>query len=275
MNEDDLDRLTREYTHLGFPGCIGCVDCALWQWVSCPISWQGQCRGKEKRTTVRMEVITDDYLRIYWCNFGTPGARNDIRICYHSDLFNRKRVGTWPPSCPDMDIAGFPLTWFYFLSDDIYPSLQFFVSSISTPRTAVEKQFCAQQGARKAVCRVFGVLFKRFHVLSRPSRLWYVEGMAAIVKACVILHNMRVEERRMTYTGSRAVRLQVETSDFVDPTEGVKLVSPPDSGTAECEFWRAHLDGIEDPQQHLALKIALARHIWSSTGQEGLCQPDA
>jgi Plant transposon protein len=92
MNEDDWDRLTREYAQLGFPGCIGCVDCASWQWDCCPISWQGQCRGKEKRMTVRMEVITDDYLRIYWCNFGAPGARNDIQICHHSDLFNRIRV---------------------------------------------------------------------------------------------------------------------------------------------------------------------------------------
>jgi Plant transposon protein len=140
----------------------------------------------------------------------------------------------------------------------------------------LKKLFCAQQeGARKAVERVFGVLFKRFHVLYRPSRLWHIEDMPAIVKTCVILHNMCVEERRMTYTGSRAVRLQVETSEFVDPVEGVKLVSPPESETAACEFWRAHLDGLEDPQQHFALKNALVRHIWSSTGQEDICQPDA
>jgi Plant transposon protein len=102
--------------------------------------------------------------------------------------------------------------------------------------------------------RVFGELFKRFHVHYRPSRLWHIENMTETVKTCVILHNMCVEERRMTYTGSRAVRRQVETSEFEDPVEGVKLVSPPDSETAICEFWRAHLDGIKDPQQHFALK---------------------
>jgi Plant transposon protein len=112
------------------------------------------------------------------------------------------------------------------------------------------------------------------NVLYRPSRLWYIEDMTAIVKTCGILHNMCVEERRMTYTGSRAVRLQVETSEFVDPVEGVKLVSPPESETAACEFWCAHLDGIEDPQQHFALKNEIVRHIWSSTGQEDICQPD-
>jgi Plant transposon protein len=111
-------------------------------------------------------------------------------------FFNRIIVGSWPRSCPDMDIAGFPLTWFYFLSDVIYPSLRFFVSSISGPRTAAEKMFYAQQeGARKAVERVFAVLFKRFHVLYRPSRLWHIEDMTAIVKTCVILHNMCVRGR--------------------------------------------------------------------------------
>jgi hypothetical protein len=79
----------------------------------------------------------------------------------------------------------------------------------------------------------------------------------------------------MTYIDSRAVRLLEEMSEFVDPVEGVKLVSPPDSETAACEFWRAHHDGIEDPQQHFGLKNALVRHIWSSTGQEDICQPDA
>jgi Plant transposon protein len=49
MNENDFDRLSAEYAQLGFPGCIGCVDCASWQWDCCPIAWQGQCRGKEKK----------------------------------------------------------------------------------------------------------------------------------------------------------------------------------------------------------------------------------
>jgi hypothetical protein len=78
---------------------------------------------------------------------------------------------------------------------------------------------------------------------------------------------MCVEERRINYTGSRAVRLQVEAGEFLDPAEGVKLVSLPESDFAVSEFWRAHLNGIEDSQQHFALRNALVRHIWSTTGQ--------
>jgi hypothetical protein len=47
-DESDLKRLTREYAELGFPGCMGAVDCASWYWDVCRVGWQGQCRGKSK-----------------------------------------------------------------------------------------------------------------------------------------------------------------------------------------------------------------------------------
>jgi Plant transposon protein len=74
--------------------------------------------------------------------------------------------------------------------------------------TDAEKLFCKQQeGARKAVERVFGVLFKRFQILYHPSRLWHIETTSDIATACVIIHNMVCEERRASYTGNGAVRL--------------------------------------------------------------------
>ena len=38
-DERDFDRLHREYSRLGFPGAIGCVDVASWYWDLCPMAW--------------------------------------------------------------------------------------------------------------------------------------------------------------------------------------------------------------------------------------------
>ena len=71
------------------------------------------CQGKDKVTTVRRDVICDDYLRIWWANFGSPGAKNDIQIFEHSKIFNDIRTGMWPPFIPDdVNVEGFNLLFF-------------------------------------------------------------------------------------------------------------------------------------------------------------------
>jgi Plant transposon protein len=57
-----------------------------------------------KQTKVRMEVIFDDFLRVWWCNFGTPGARNDIQILNQSQLFSDIRIGQWPKTTTELTL---------------------------------------------------------------------------------------------------------------------------------------------------------------------------
>uniref|UniRef100_A0A0D3BSP0 DDE Tnp4 domain-containing protein n=1 Tax=Brassica oleracea var. oleracea TaxID=109376 RepID=A0A0D3BSP0_BRAOL len=49
---------------------------------------------------------------------------------------------------------------------------------------------------RKDVERAFGVLQARFAVVKNPSKLWDKEKIGNIMKACIILHNMIVEDER-------------------------------------------------------------------------------
>jgi hypothetical protein len=116
---DDIREIEIQYRKLGFPGGIGCLDCASWEWDACPIGWQGLCKGKDSKPVLRMEGICDDFLWIWWVNFGAPGAKNDVQIFHHSPLFNSIRTGVWPPALPQIDIAGYPLKWFYLLTDGI------------------------------------------------------------------------------------------------------------------------------------------------------------
>ena len=53
-----------------------------------------------------------------------------------------------------------------------------------------------QEGARKDVERAFGVLQSRFTIIRRPARLWKRKGVGRVMLACVILHNMIVEDEK-------------------------------------------------------------------------------
>jgi Plant transposon protein len=122
-----------------------------------------------------------------------------------------------------------------------------------------------QEGPRKAVERVFGVLFKRFEILYGPSRLWFEGDMSQVIKACVIIHNMIVESRRDSYSGTRK-----KGDDAYDPyPEEISdniLISPPEERSESAEFWQRRLGGIEDIHEHMEPKNTLAKHIYENEG---------
>lgn len=91
-----LHKIESQYKDLGFPGCMGCVDFASWEWDKCSAGWQGQYKGKEKKPVCRMEVVYDDYLNIWHVMFGFPEAKIYINIMHQSPLFNAMRTGKWP-----------------------------------------------------------------------------------------------------------------------------------------------------------------------------------
>jgi Plant transposon protein len=139
---------SRHYEQLGFPGCLGAVDCASWVWEACPMAYQGMCKGKDRKPTVRMEVITDDFLRIYWLNFGIPGSKNDIQIVNQSPFFNRIRSGRWPPACTTLNICGFALKTFYFLADGYIRASDSFALPSRPQQRPRKKHFVCNRKAR-------------------------------------------------------------------------------------------------------------------------------
>jgi len=119
---------------LGFPGCIGYLDCAGWECDACPVVWHANYKGAAKKPTLRLEAVCDDYLYCWHLNLGVPGSKNDLNILYASSLFQRIRQGSWPTSQPKSTIAGMALTWFYYLTDGIYPDWRVFVKTSKTSR---------------------------------------------------------------------------------------------------------------------------------------------
>ena len=85
----------------------------------------------------------------------------------------------------------------YYLVDGIYPEWTAFVKSIRAPQNARDRLFAKkQESARKDVERAFAALQSRFAILRYAARYWHRSTLSDIMYACIILHNMIVEDER-------------------------------------------------------------------------------
>ena len=82
------------------------------------------------------------------------------------------------------------------------------MQSLSEPGNEAEILFSKLVDAiRKDIERAFGILQARFKILVEACRQWYKEDMEYIMKACIIMHNMIVEDERVLPDQSLANRL--------------------------------------------------------------------
>ena len=193
-------------------------------WSSCPVRLQGQHKsGKEKRKTIVLEAIADVDHYIWHIFFGSPGSMNDINILDKSPILGAIHRGDLQIQVEPYFIDEKPIDFMYFLVDGIYPDLAYFVKTLNNPIDEKERFFCKiQEGERKAVECAFGDLVKKWHILKNPLRNWHITDIDSIVKTCVILHNMIVENRRGDLTGEEEIsddlfaRLVLETETESD-----------------------------------------------------------
>jgi Plant transposon protein len=133
----------------------------------------------------------------------------------------------------------------------------------ASPSSPAEKLYARhQEGPRNAVERVFGVLFKKFNLLYRTSRLWLDQDMHVTMKAARILHNMCVDCYRPSYNDTRFLHC---TEDSSLPSD-INIITTPTARDASVAFLHEHLSGIEGKEQHVELKLALTKHIWNKQG---------
>ncbi|KAL3639299.1 hypothetical protein CASFOL_017206 [Castilleja foliolosa] len=199
-NVQDLERLLEVGQERGFPGMIGSIDCMHWQWKNCPKAWQGQFTSGHKGTsTVILEAVASYDLWIWHAFFGLPGSLNDINVLDRSPVFDDVESGEAPSVNFTVNRRQYNLA--YYLADGIYPKWPVFVQSIQMPQGNKQQCFAKQQeSCRKDVERAFGVLQARFAIVRQPARTWDLEVLGKIMRACIILHNMIVEDERDSYT---------------------------------------------------------------------------
>jgi len=166
-----------------------------WEWKNCPFAWQGQYHGHAQGNTVILEAVASQDLWIWHSFFGMAGSSNDINVLGRSPIFSRLAEGEAPEV--HFDINGNHYDKGYYLADGIYPRWSTFMKTIPKPKDEKESRFSQEQeGCRKDVERAFGVLQSRWAIVRHPARTWSPETMWEVMTACVIMHNMIVEEER-------------------------------------------------------------------------------
>ena len=253
-NSNDIARLLAIGEQRGFPGMLGSIDCMHWKWKNCPTAWQGMYTGHCHEPTIILEAVASQDLWIWHAFFGLPGSLNDINVLERSPVFATLTEGRAPPI--NYRINGHDYTMGYYLADGIYPNWSTFVKTIPCPQGLKRKHYAAaQESIRKDVERAFGVLQARFAIVRGPARFWDEETLAYIMKACIIMHNMIIEDEGATndndFDGSAENPIvqvsHVHTPEFVD-------------------FIQTHHQ-IRSNASHFQLQSDLIEHLWQRYGQ--------
>ncbi|XP_048617356.1 uncharacterized protein LOC125589123 [Brassica napus] len=114
-----------------------------------------------------------------------------------------------------------------------------------------------QESTRKDVERAFGVLQSRFAIVKNPALLWDKEKIGKIMRTCVILHNMIVEDERHGY-------IQIDTSEFEsgESSRSSKVKSRESVNVPMLTI----RNQIRDPHLHERLKADLVENVWEKFG---------
>ncbi|KAL9354685.1 hypothetical protein Peur_042996 [Populus x canadensis] len=254
-NEADVCRLLSIGEQRGFPGMLGSIDCMHWKWEKCPIAWHGMYTGHCREPTIILEAVASQDLWIWHAFFGMPGSLNDINVLDRSPIFAALAEGRTAPV--NYTINGHEYTMGYYLADGIYPNWSTFVKTIPRPLGAKRKYFASkQESARKDVERAFGVLQSRFAIVRGPVRYWDEETLANIMKACIIMHNMIIEDEGAMNLGFDHER---EVNSFISVSHG----EIPELH----DFLQTH-NRIRDRATSSQLQEDLVEHLWEQYGNE-------
>ncbi|XP_057440230.1 uncharacterized protein LOC130732137 [Lotus japonicus] len=225
--QEDLQRIVQVSEMRGFPDMIGSIDCMHWEWKNCPKAWEGQL--------------------------------NDINVQDRSPVFDELEQGNAPSV--NFIVNQRPYNMAYYLTDGIYPSYPTFVKFIRLPQSEPDKCFAKhQEGCRKDIERAFGVLQARFKIIREPARLWDITDLGIIMRSCIILHNMIVEDERDSYAQRWTDFEQAEGSGSSTPQPYSTEVLP-----AFADHVRARSE-FRDPKVHHELQADLVKHIWAKFG---------
>lgn len=206
-------------------------------------------------------------LRIWPLCFGFSGSMNDLNILSVSPMFTDILAGKFPGYTVQYNVADEAFNWMYLLPDGIYPEYNIFISTIALCRNRRALRFSSiQEAVRKCVQRLFGVLFKRFGILQRPSRLWYGEDMQVLMQACCVLHNMLVEDRKEWFTGNGIGGLREDLVGMMNSNQenGITVSSSPGSLQESIEILDLQATipaDIKSKSEHQRLLNALVCHV--------------
>jgi hypothetical protein len=108
-----------------------------------------------------------------------------------------------------------------------------------------------QESIRKDMERCFGVLQARWRIIGNPSRLWSSAIMAVIMYACIIMHNMIIE--------NKSSEQNLEPLFEVEAPIRILTALP-------FEALVAGIEQLKNIEQHYSLRGDLVEHLWTLRG---------
>lgn len=177
----------------------------------------------------------------------------------------------------------------YFLVDGIYPLLACFVAGLPIPITKPQKLFTAwQESSHKDIERAFGGLKARFRTLVIPSKRLSVTLLKCQMYACIILHNMLVEERimrnedrsfNMFYRDINNVEMGMNTVGMDDSIQNLDCTKQKDLArqleqialVKEHDQWYHNLD-LDNEQE--CFQLLTKRNRYANLRWADLCNAD-
>ena len=204
--------------------------------------WQSQCDLGGHSGQVYLDLA---------CIFWIGRDNNDINVLDRSPLVANMLKGEGHDMT--FQVNGHMYPKFYLLTDGIYPPWSCFVRPIHQPQGEMKKHFTKmQEGVRKDVERAFGILQARWEIIKNPIRHWDLGTISDIMLACIIMHNMIIENKH-----------GLEVENLYD--------RPLQDGHMQREFTYYELEArireIEDSSSHLALQNDLTDHLWLRKGR--------
>jgi glutathione S-transferase len=152
----------------------------------------------------------------------------------------------------------------YYLADGIYPSWATFVKTIPEPQGNKKYFAKAQEACRKDVERAFGVLQSRFAIVRGPARLWDEDTLHDIMMACIIMHNMIIEDEREEHGGQYEYHFDNDGHYVCNYDHMGSRVTVSHSAAPELVAWMRNYKNIKDSEIHYQLKSDLIEHLWQN-----------
>eukprot|EP00267_Zea_mays_P031589 XP_008663989.1 uncharacterized protein LOC103642509 [Zea mays] len=186
------------------------------------------------------------------CNKWIPTSFN-VQTVPRSNLFDSHLNGDSPPV--SLSVNGHTYNMGYYLVDGIYPDWPAFVKTIRHPYDVRTQHFTTvQESARKDIERTFGVLQKRWAIVRGPAYGWSPQHIGDIMKTCIILHNMIVEDEGPSSLNTSFDNIGV----LADTNHG--------SISERNEYINNRYDQLHDPVKYNQLHVDLIHHHWARLG---------
>ena len=251
---EDLEKQVAINTERGWPGIFAPLDCMHYEWKNCPLVWQRFLQDREGKNSIILEAIANQSLWIWHAFFGLPGKNNNINVLDRSYLMANFLRGHGHDM--SFEVNGHKYLHYYLLADGIYPIWTIYVQTIYDPQGEKRQYYAKMQAvARKDVERCFGVLQSRWSIVQNPSRQWDLNTIKDILMACVIMHNMIIEDERD----------QEMKPIIARPINVLWRHGPMRRGLNFQDYVRRY-EMIRDEKSHYMLRNDLMEHMWTLKG---------